>query len=219
MPHLIAVDLIRDAWIECAGASVDLVGDERVGARWEVPSCLPEMTVGEVAAHLSHSGVFMVEQALAKTPIPPGTALSASRLLSGAPLDTEDPKHEDVRIVAASESAKGQVDLVARLRTCVQRIEPELIQRDDDAIIAFPWGDGVPMTMREFLRSRIVELAVHLDDLAASVEIDDLTLSPTTVTLACEVGVAIDVERYGATEVLRALFRRQRGSLDSLRTF
>jgi len=101
----------------------------------------------------------------------------------------------------------------------VQRIEPELMKRDDDAIIAFPWGRGVPMTMRELLRSRIVELAVHLDDLAVSVEIDDLTLSPTTVILACEVGVAIDVERYGTTEVLRALFRRQRGSLDSLRTF
>ena len=177
------------------------------------------MTVGEVAGHLSHSGVFIVEEALAKTLMPAGTALSASRILSGAPLDAHDPKHDDVRTVAASQSAKGQTDLVDRLRSSVQRIEPELMQRDADAIVAFPWGAGVPMTMREFLRSRVVELVVHLDDLAVSVEIDDLKLSSTTVVLACEVGVAIDVERYGANEVLRALFRRQRGSLDSLRTF
>jgi len=219
MQHWRTVDLLRGAWLECAKISIDLVGDERVGARWEDPSCLPDMSVGQVAGHLSHSGVFIVEEALAKTPSPAGTALSASRILSGAPLDADDPKHDDVRIVAASQSANGQTDLVAHLMSSVQRIEPELMMRDDDTIIAFPWGPGVPMTMRELLRSRIVELAVHLDDLAVSVEIDDLTLPEATVILAGEVAVVIDVERYGATEVLRALCRRQRGSLDSLRTF
>ena len=213
------MDLIRGAWLECAKVCVYLVADDRVGARWEAPSCLPGMTVGEVAGHLSHSGVFIVEEALARTPKPAGTALSASRLLSGAPLDANDPKHDGVRDVAASQSEKGQTDLVARLRSSVQRIEPEIMRWDIDAIVAFPWGAGVPTTMRELLRSRIVELAVHLDDLAVSVGIDDLTLSSTTVVLACEVGVAIDVERYGATEVLRALFRRDRGSIDALRTF
>jgi hypothetical protein len=177
------------------------------------------MTVGEVAGHLSHSGVFAVEEALTKASTPAGTPLSASQLLSRAPLEADDPKHDGVRTVAASQSAKGQQDLVVRLHSCIDHVEPLLVRRDDDSIVSFPWGAGVPMTMREFLRSRIVELAVHLDDLAVSVGIDDLTLSSTTVVLACEVGVAIDVERYGANEVLRALFRRQRASLDSLRTF
>jgi hypothetical protein len=177
------------------------------------------MTVGEVAGHLSHSGVFAVEEALTKSSIPAGTPLSAARLLSRAPLEADDPKHDGVRAVAASQSERGQEDLVVRLHRCIDQVEPLLVQRDDDSIVSFPWGAGVPMTMREFLRSRVVELAVHLDDLAVSVGIDDLTLSPTAVILACEVGVAIDVERYSSTEVLRALFRRQRGSLDSLRTF
>ena len=205
--------------MECANETAELVGDKRVRERWEAPSCLPQLTVGEVAGHLSHSGVFLVERALTEASTPAGAALSASRLLSGAPLDADDPKHDGVRIIAASQSAKGQEHLVAQLHSCIDRIEPLLVQRDDDSIVSFRWGVGVPMTMREFLRSRIVELAVHLDDLAVSVGIDDLTLSPSTVILACEVGVAIDVERYGATQVLRALFRRQRGSLDSLRTF
>jgi hypothetical protein len=177
------------------------------------------MKVRDLAGHLSHSGVFIVDEALARAPMQAGPALSASRLLSGAPLDSAAPVHEDVRAVAMSQSAQGHEALVARLQSCVESIEPRLWQREDDSLIAFPWGSGVPMTMREFLRSRIVELVVHLDDLAASVEIDDLALSSATVLIACEVGVAIDVERYGPTEVLRALFRRQRGSLESLRTF
>jgi len=214
------VDLIRGTWLECANESANLVGDERVRGRWEAPSCLPQMTVGDVAGHLFHSGVFLVEEALTKASASARPAVSASRLLSGAPLDADDAKHDGVRIVAASQSAKGHDDLVARMHSSITRIEPLLVHRDDDSIISFPWGAGaVPMTLRELLRSRVVELAVHFDDLAVSAGIDDLTVSPTTVILACEVGVAIDVERYGATEVLRALFRRERGSLDALRTF
>jgi len=116
MQHWRTVDLLRGAWLECANISIDLVADERVGARLEAPSCLPDMTVGQVAGHLSHSGAFIVEEALAKTPSPAGTAFSASRILSGASLDADDPKHDDVRIVAASQSANGQTNLVAH--TC-----------------------------------------------------------------------------------------------------
>jgi hypothetical protein len=104
-------------------------------------------------------------------------------------------------------------------KSCVERVEPILLQRNNDEIIEFPGVAGLPVTIGEFLRSRIVELVVHLDDLLVSAGIDGIDLSRTAVTAACEVGTAINIERYGATEVLRALFRRERGSLESLRAF
>jgi hypothetical protein len=74
------VDLIRGVWLECANVCVDLLGDERVETSWEATSCLPNMTVGEVAGHLSLSGVFIVQEALAKTPV-------------RVPLDQEQRRH------------------------------------------------------------------------------------------------------------------------------
>ena len=43
----------------------------------------------------------------------------------------------------------------------------------------------------------------------------DLPVDPDMV---CQVGIDINARRYGSTAVLRSLFRRDRNTLDALRT-
>jgi hypothetical protein len=75
------------------------------------------------------------------------------------------------------------------------------------------------MTLSEFLRSRLLELVVHLDDLRDSVGVEALLVPPAAVAVACEVALEIDIERYGATKVVQALCRRDRNPTDALRAF
>jgi hypothetical protein len=75
------------------------------------------------------------------------------------------------------------------------------------------------MTLDELLRARILELVVHLDDLACSVGVTELPAPTDAIALTCHLGVEIDMKRYGPEGVLRALFRPDRAAEDALRTF
>jgi len=73
------------------------------------------------------------------------------------------------------------------------------------------------MTLDEFLRARILELVVHLDDLTWSVGVKELPVPTEAIELSCHLGLDITMKRYGSEEVLRALFRRDRAPGDALR--
>jgi len=86
-------------------------------------------------------------------------------------------------------------------------------------LIDFVQEIPVPMTLDELLRSRILELVVHLDDLTCSVGVTELPVPPEAIVLTSHLGLDIDMQRYGREEVLRALFRRDRADVDALRPF
>ena len=88
--------------------------------------------------------------------------------------------------------------------------EARLSDADDDRVILTA-GD-LPLTVHEYLKTRLVEIVAHTDDLAASVGI-----APPTVT--DEAGAAVIATlaelarlRHGTTAVLRSLARRERAT-------
>jgi hypothetical protein len=68
---------------------------------------------------------------------------------------------------------------------------------------------GRRLLLDEYLRTRCVEIAAHLDDLAGSLSAD-LPIPTETATVAAEVLVGFAVVQSGPAEVLRALARRER---------
>ena len=140
-------------------------------------------------------------------------------MFSWVPLDNESPVHDGVRSVAESHAIEGCDELVGRVRVSLKRSEAALAAASPSMVLAFPWTPSLSMTLREFLRTRNLELVVHVDDLAHSVGIEQLPFERDTIDLACHLGVDINVERYGSAAVLRSLFRGDRNSLDALRTF
>jgi hypothetical protein len=73
------------------------------------------------------------------------------------------------------------------------------------------------MMLDEYLRTRVVELVVHADDLAASIGVELVPPQPATCRVAIDVLVDAARIRHGDMAVLRALARRERGPVEALR--
>jgi Mycothiol maleylpyruvate isomerase N-terminal domain len=211
---------VRRLWFDTGKAAVSFAGHPEVVARWTDPSSLPAMTVGVVAGHLLHSGVLMVEDSL-NAAVPEGDPLTAALLLSLVPVDASDAAHENVRFMSKAQVEHGPDELLKRASQSLDRLSVRLDATRPEDVVAFVPVPllSFPMTLDELLRSRILELVVHVDDLAVSVGVDALPVPDAAISLACNVGVDINIHRYGGPLVVRALFRRDRSSLDPLRTF
>jgi hypothetical protein len=76
---------------------------------------------------------------------------------------------------------------------------------------------GRPLLIDEYLKTRIVELTVHIDDLARSIEIPSPGLSPDTATVAIAVLVGAARTRHGDRAIINALARRELDEVEALR--
>lgn len=82
--------------------------------------------------------------------------------------------------------------------------------------VAVAHRPGKELVLDEYLRTRLVEIAVHTEDLALSVGV--AVRSPeAAVSMAIDLLVAAAVERHGDEAVLRALMRRERDLVEALR--
>ena len=212
------MDEYSQIWLDTASAALSIVEGPRVGERWAEPSSLSGMTVGALAGHLVHSGILMAEQGLVVAG-PAGQPITAAKMYSLIPLDEDSPIHDGVRAVAEEQVVDGREDLIERGRASWKRSEVVLAEASQDQIVAHPVAQRFAITLREFLLTRILELVVHIDDLAHSVGEQDLGVDRRAIDVACHFGIDINAERYGSAPVMRALFRRDRNSLDALRTF
>ncbi|MBC7762607.1 MAG: hypothetical protein H7201_12605 [Candidatus Saccharibacteria bacterium] len=75
---------------------------------------------------------------------------------------------------------------------------------------------GEEIYLDEYLRTRLVELAIHIEDLALSINVT-ATVPMAAVAAAVDVLVAVARERHGDIAVLRALSRRERDTVMALR--
>jgi hypothetical protein len=213
------MDELSQVWLDAADAALSFVEDPRVGERWADPSSLPGMTVGALAGHLVQSGVLQAGNGLVVGEPPAGAPITAAKMYSWIPLDLASPVHETVRALAASQMVEGREDLIERGRASWRQSEALLAEASLSRVVAHPVTPTLPITLGEFLRTRILELVVHVDDLAHSIGVEDPPIDQRGIDITCQLGIEINVERYGSAAVLRALFRRDRYSLDALRTF
>ena len=72
-----------------------------------------------------------------------------------------------------------------------------------------PW-QGWALTTEDFLVTRLMEIMVHSDDLAASVGLPTPEFPEPVVAAVLGLLSAVAVDRHGQTAVLRALSRPQR---------
>src|SRR3954470_14056093 len=178
---------LSQLWVEASHAALSLVEEPRVRTRWSEPSTLPDMSVGSLAGHLLHSGVLMVEEAFAIPKVRTVGPFSAARMLAWVPLDDASPVHDGVRAFADSQAVEGCEQLLKRVRASLKLSEGSLLTAQPNTILAFPMTPGqeaaavdggtpphLSMSVFEFLRSRLLELVVHGDDIAHAVGIEEL---------------------------------------------
>jgi hypothetical protein len=213
---------ITELFLTSATTGADLIDRAEVADRWDQPSALEGYTVAGLAGHLGRA-VLVVESYLdapgsASPPAPQGEHLDASGYFAIVlgdhdPLDSE--MHRGVRARGASMAADGPAALAATVRACAHRLAERL---DADALRRpLQVMDGVTLPLEQYLATRLVELVVHIDDLAVSVEVDPDLSEDACLVVAGILGRTA-ARRTGGIEAVRALARRERHP-DALRAF
>lgn len=208
----------RTTYADAADCTARVLADPAVAAAWAAPSALAGMTVGALAGHLARQ-LFTVQLALAQADRadPPISLLEHYDRVQWIGADHDDEANVRVRRTSGQEAADGPAALAARAAAAAAALRSELAAEPVDRVVFVPWGPW-SLALDDLLSTRLMEIAVHRDDLACSIG-GPLEELPAAATDAAVVLLArLAVRRHGQAAVLRALSRAERAP-DSIAAF
>ncbi|WP_307038357.1 maleylpyruvate isomerase N-terminal domain-containing protein [Streptomyces canus] len=193
-----------------AAQAVALLDAPEVAASWEKPSALAQWTVGGLAGHLAYQ-IFSVDPALEEPasehePIPVSEHYARAVWID-APLD--DEISSGIRAKGEDISSEGVRRLVERAHAVLDQQRTGLEKVHGDWVVFMP-QTGWALSLDDFLVTRMVELAVHMDDLAVSVGLGAPELPGSALDPVVALLTGLAVRRHGQVAVLRALTRAER---------
>jgi len=199
-----------DDFLVTARAAASLLRDPAVAAAWDQPSALPEFSVRGLAGHLAYQVLALPPILTGPVPQEPTISLLEHyerALWIGTGLD--DDINVRIRRGGEQEASDGPQALAARVDSAVEDLADRLAGSADRPVRIPLWG---PWTLRlgDMLTTRMMELAVHSDDLAVSVGVPTPPLPPGAAQTVVDLLSRLAVRRHGATSVLRALSRAER---------
>jgi hypothetical protein len=200
---------VRD-YLDCAEAIGSLIASTQVASAWHRPSALDQWTVAGLAGHTARS-VFLVPGILAAD-VDPGLPTASAvdyfvGALSNTDLDVDSEMSQHIRERGLEESRTGHADLAARYRDELADLAGVLATIDPERDVS-AWG--MRLSLSQYLVTRMVELAIHGDDLAVSVGVAPPALPATAEATVVQTLAAIAGRRRGFTAVMRGLARRER---------
>jgi uncharacterized protein (TIGR03083 family) len=177
-------------FLEVARVAVTLLAAPQVAQRWAEPSVLEGYRVSGLAAHLGR-GVTTAESCL-------------RALGDHDPIGSDF--HAEVRQRSEEAAADGPAVLASSLAVSLAALESRAI---DPAARLAVLG-GTPMTVGEYMKTRLVELAIHITDLCDSLGIQSPDLGEDVWSTVAETTCATAVLRNGAREVALGQARADR---------
>jgi hypothetical protein len=202
---------VISAFLDTAEVVSGLLHSPVLTERWERPSALAQFRVSGLAGHLARA-VFNVERWVAEPPQADGTPIDAvAYFLAGvgpAP-DLDDAVPRRIREVGEQEAAGGPAALAEEFDTARTRLTALLPTLSLDRPVGV-FAHVLPLD--QCLLTRLVELVVHLDDLAVSMEVPTppVPAEASNAVTACLTRIA--VARHGFLPVIRTLSRRERAT-------
>lgn len=210
---------VVEDFLVVAESALALVGRVAVVQRWQEPSALPSMSVGALAAHLG-SQVLAVRAAVTAgegvtDQAPVGLSEHYRRVpWVGAALD--HPANRAIIADAAEASAPGHDALVRELTEALEDLRVALDAPELPRAVRMPrwqWS----LSFEDWLLTRVLELVVHSDDLAVSVEVEPPALPEPALGPVLALLVELSLRRHGQAAVVRALSRQERaGGISAL---
>ncbi|GGI08903.1 maleylpyruvate isomerase N-terminal domain-containing protein [Egicoccus halophilus] len=201
---------VAASFLATAGAARPLLASDAVARRWDDASALPDYSVAGLAAHLARAVLTVDGYLSSASPDVPATSDAVGYFL--AVLADHDPVdsafHRSVRARATAAAAAGRDGLLDAF-TAAQRSLTDALDRvsPDDTVTVL---DGVTISVDEYLRTRLVELVVHVDDLSVSVDAEPVALPDAAHEEVAAVLARLAVRRHGGLAVVRSLARRER---------
>jgi uncharacterized protein (TIGR03083 family) len=202
--------VLGDAFLEAASSAADLLADPAVAANWDKPSALAEFSVRGLAGHLAYQVLNAADLLAAETPH--ATPISLEQHYGqvkwrGADINNET--NSAIREGGETKATVGPAALVDEVRAAIAALRPLLADLDGDRPVLLPWT-GWALTAADFLTTRMMEIAVHGDDLAVSVGVDTPKLSVRVMRPVYDLLFVLALRRHGDVAVLRSLTRSER---------
>jgi hypothetical protein len=212
-----AVTDIRTLFCEAVDATTQLVAEPALKDRFEEASALAEFSIRGLAGHLRRA-MTSVEGYLDQAAPPASDVISAPEYYATVIPEDRDLDSDFNRAIRQRglEAATGTAhDFVLEWAGTATRLSGRLEQEPEDRLVQV-YG-GLVMTLDEYLVTRLIELVVHADDLAASLQTAPPALPPEATGLVIDTLVSVARIRHGDVATVRALTRRERDAVDALR--
>jgi Mycothiol maleylpyruvate isomerase N-terminal domain len=202
----------RDAFVQAAVSAAALLRDPAVAASWDGASVLEEFSVAGLAGHLARQ-VLAVPRVL-EQPVPADQPVSLAghyARVSWIDAALDDEANAEIRRGGEDEAAAagGAAALVASTAAAVETLRATLPAEPAGRLVCPSWVSWT-LTLDDFLVTRMMEIAVHSDDLALSVGVATPALPPAVLDPVLDLLIRLAVRRRGPTAVLRALSRSER---------
>ncbi|WP_248961993.1 maleylpyruvate isomerase N-terminal domain-containing protein [Sphaerisporangium perillae] len=201
---------IRDLYLTAAASAAKLLATPQVASSWHEPSALPKLSVRGLAGHLAGQ-IFFIPKVLAE-PVPSEEIISIHEYyarVSWIGSDLDDPFNVLIRTSGEEDATDGPAALAAQVDATVQELRTVLPVAPSRPIRRPSWG-AWSISLDDFVTSRLLEVAIHSDDLAHSVGVPTPELPAEAIETVVDLLTRIALRRHGAINVLRALSRAER---------
>ncbi|WP_112247326.1 maleylpyruvate isomerase N-terminal domain-containing protein [Kribbella monticola] len=200
----------RADFLAVARLAATLLREPSLESAWTKASALAEFSVGGLAGHLAFQ-VLAIPQII-REPIPAEPTITL--LDHYARVQWIDAALDDdisVRIRTGGEqlAGDGPAVLADELDAAIAQLESDLSTAPDRAVRISLWGPWSLM-LDDMLVTRMMELAVHADDLAVSIGVQTPVFPDRAVETVVDLLTRLAMRRHGQTPVLRALSRAER---------
>lgn len=214
-----AVTETEALFLDAVAATGPLLSEPELLKQFDGRSALAEFTVRGLAGHLLRA-VTSVEGYLDR-PEPDGAgakAISPAEYYAAA-IGDESDINSDVQRAVRQRGLEAAPDdpqeLPAMWAAATERLSARLAAESPDRLMQV-YGDLV-LTLDDYLVTRLVELVVHSDDLAASLGVAPQPLNAAATGLVITTLVEVARIRHGDNAVVWALARRERDAVGALR--
>lgn len=210
-----SLPVAAETFLGCCEISLALAARPEVAAAWAAESSCEGMTVGGLAHHLV-AQVRSAARLLAAPEPDDAPVIGLLEHYDRAPWVAQsrsgevDPEQNGSDNTAAG---VGQVQVIADAFASFALLEGLLAGDARPEVVHIPW-QGWSLPTDAFLTTRLMEMVVHGDDLAASVGIDSPEHDESVTTPVLGLLAAVAARRHGQVAVVRALSRPQRSSGD-----
>ncbi|XVV08399.1 maleylpyruvate isomerase N-terminal domain-containing protein [Actinoplanes sp. CA-131856] len=200
---------VIEVYLETATTAHALLGHPAVAARWDTPSALARLGTGPLAAHLAGQ-LLQVPPALDAPVAGERVSLAehfARSTWTDGDLDSEVNTY--IRRVSTDAAVAGHAAVCEAAGEALSELRRRLPGEDPGRAVQLPFGPW-SLTLADYLTTRLLELTVHGDDLAASVGADPPGMPRAALDVTIGVLCRLAVEQHGPIAVLRALSRAER---------
>ena len=194
---------VRSLVVRAAETAALLIADPAVRDRWSMPSALAGLDVGALAAHLvraTGATLAYLDRGTGEGPLLDAVGYFDHAITS--------PIHERIREVSASEASAGHAEVDAKARSVAAELALRLPAEPHDRTIGALHQRRI--SLDDFCRTRLIEILMHVDDLAASVGVETPWVDVAATGHIIDVLIGIGRARHGDWAVIRALGRAER---------